>query len=648
MSNSQRLRCGIRASIASMTAFVLASGAWALASGSSAALSVSAGRLAFYVSDDAGPPAGLFKVITISNGETHPVNWAIPASDPWILVSLRTGTLAPGGTTSIGVSVDVTAASPGAQTGTFTLWDADAAEPIRTIDVFLRVCRGVCVSVDLADAGHTVSPLLFGSQIDFLNSGNYLLDRPPSPTCTSPSQAGAALRPGIIPQLRPLGLRMLRYPSGIPSDFFHWFQALGPVAQRVPQIDPWKSTPGVPPVRECPIFGPDEFLQVAGALGTEILTTSNAGTGSVQEAAAWLVYNLQRGIPARYWEFGNEAYLQGFPDNDPNGYPYAFAAAYMSPDRYAAAFDDYARTLRSILPSVKVGAIASLYGSAAEAFVSGWNGPTFAKIQERADFVSVHFLFPLLCTTFNSSDQVFRFLLAAPAIMEYQLDQLKQTLARVAVDANKAPDIAITEHAASFFCLDFGRNHTLASALFSALSFNTFFRDPRIIIANHANLSNPLFQAPLMTNPFGADVPSAFYHVFRLYAQAAGSTVTSTSVLGAPTFSTDGLNYFPSIPNVPVLDSVAAVAPDTKTLRLYVVNRSLTDDVTAHVAVDGSRGSTGSITVATVNGATYESANSLFDPYQVILTARAIPASAEFDMTFPAHSVVLLIARTGQ
>jgi alpha-L-arabinofuranosidase len=627
-----------------------------MAAGSSAAfnpanLQLSTDRLSFYANQDGSTPTSdLVKIITISNTGDEAIDWSIPPSDDpadaFIIMGNRQGTIPPQGSSTIAVGVDVSEAVAGGQTGHFTIWDATAIEQFRTVDVFLRVCDGTCVSVDLPDVRHTVSPLIFGSQIDWLNSGTYVWDRPTSPTCTEFGLSGGAPRPGLINQLMPLGIKMLRYPSGTPTDFFRWYEALGPVAGRTPQIDPWKSS-ALSIVRECPTFGPDEFLQVAGALGTDVLTTSNAGTGSALEAAYWLLYNLQRGIPTTWWEFGNETYLQGTPENDRNGIPYSFAAAYTSPERYAAAFDEYARTMRSILPSAKIGAIASAYGPAADAFVSGWNAATFEKIQEPADFVSTHLLFPLVCTTFNSTEQVFRFLLSAPTLMRYQLDQLEATLARVGVDANKTANIAITEHGASFFCLDFDRNHMLASALFSALSFNVFMRDPRIVMAHHQTLTHPLFQAPLTTNLFGPDIQSAFYHVFRLYSQAAGGRLTASSVLGGPTFSSDGLGLFPTV-TAPVLDSVAVLSADGQTLRLFVTNRSLTTDVTTHVALDGLSAPPGSISVATVNGPNYDSANTMFTPFAVITTARSVPALAEFDIDFPAHSLTVLSVPTGR
>src|SRR5437867_9805705 len=107
----------------------------------------------------------------------------------------------------------------------------------------------------------------------------------------------------------------------------------------------------------------------------------------------------------------------------------------MTPDRYATAFDDYSKALRAVDPTIKVGAAAAVNDTA-------WNTGVFAKIQERVDFVSIHTLFPLKCTTFNTPDETYRMLLAAPTFMTIQLEQLKQALASVAASKNKTPDLA--------------------------------------------------------------------------------------------------------------------------------------------------------------------------------------------------------------
>ena len=602
-------------------------------------LQLSRTRLAFYASQDGStPPASLFVSVDITNKGTIPLNWTVVPSHDWIAFDRRQGSVDAGATTSVAVAVDISHGSVGPQQGAVTVYDTDTAQSLGTITVFLRICQRTCVSVDLGATGHTISPLLFGSQSDWLNSGNLLWNRSQSPTCTSTTQLGGAPTAGIVDLLKPLGLRVLRYPGGVTGDFFNWSEAVGYVGQRVPQIDPYLSSV-LGPTRQCPVFGPDEFTSIASQLQTQLLLVANVGTGTAQGAANWLTYNLQRGVHPGYWEIGNENYIQGFPLGDPTGFPYAFAAAYQYPDQYASRFTDYARALRAVDPSVKVGAVI-------DPDLSPWNDTMLARLTEPADFFATHLLFPKhACTLFAPDDQVYRTLLAAPILFTYQLEQLKQTIARNAVGSNKNANLAITEHGAYFWCLDFNRNRSLASALFAAMNFNVFFREPRIVMATHSNMSGPNFQAPVGVTIFGTVLRTAFYHVFRAYSQAAGGTARATSVVGAPTFSTDGLEGFPPLASVPALDTVAVAGPEEGTLRLFVVNRSLKDNVIAHVSFDSLVGSVSSISMAVVNGASYTSQNTMFDLNAVTTATYPVPTATEFDMLFPAHSLIVFAVK---
>ena len=607
-------------------------------------LVVSASRLSFYAKQDGSTPVGsLVRSFTLRNVGATTINWTIVPSDPWIVLDRRIGSVDPGATTTVSVGADITNAAAGPQSGTLTIWDADTVQALHTVAAFLRVCAGTCVSLDAGDQGRTISPLLFGSQIDWLSSGSYLWSRPVSTTCHAGLENGY-VAPTTLDRLRALGLGVLRYPGGISADFLAWNHAVGPMASRLPQIDAYKrSLLFGADIRECPVFGPDEFGFVANQLGTELLAVANVGTGTPQMAAGWAAHYQGRGVRAQYWEIGNEIYLPGTPLEDPAGTPFAFAAAYKPPDVYAAAFDEYARVLRAVDPAAKVGAVVDPDGGDWNNVPgASWNELALARITERADFIATHLLFPRDCTVLLPKEFVYRNLLAAPALQAFRLERLKATLARVAGDANKNASIAVTEHGAFFWCGDFGRNRTLASALYSAMNFHLFFREPRIVLATHSNLTHPLYQAALTTSRYGAPITSAFYHVFRAYAQAAGGTVTGTSVLGAPTFSSEGLGTFPPQTDLAVLDSTAVTGPGEGTLRLYVVNRSLREAVTARVALDGLTGPIASISLATVNGFNYDSDNSAFFPNAVTTVTRALAPAAEFDFTFPAHSLSVL------
>jgi alpha-N-arabinofuranosidase len=505
-------------------------------------------------------------------------------------------------------------------------------------------CSGICIVVDASQPKHVISPLLFGDQIEWLQSGTYLYDRPASASC-DPSLEGAAPRPSLLSPLAGLGVTLLRYPGGTVSDFFHWAQAVGPVSQRTPQIDPWDSD-YLSPVTQCPLFGPDEAAQTAGALHAGLLVTANAGSGTPQEAADWLSYYEARGAYA-YWEVGNEIYIPG----DANGEPYSFGAVHESSTAYAAQFDAYASALRARDPAAKVGAVGN------DDF-AGWDQTVLSNATQKIDFFSVHFAYaPAWCTDpAASQEKQFKALMAAPVVVRYDLDQLESTIGHYARPASAGMTVAVDEHAGLFGACpgdgqaqqleELRRDKSLGAALYSAMDLNLFLADPRIGIANHFNLASPFFQAALnteMTDGWSNPVVSAWGKIFPLYARAIpGGRFLASNVVGSPTFSTEAYGITPALAGVPSIDSVSVL--NGSVLTIFVVNRDLTQTITARV-VAGNFAPASSVTADQVTGATYDAVNTPQVPDAVTLTTRSLSVSKDFSYPFPPHSLTRLTFR---
>jgi alpha-L-arabinofuranosidase len=498
---------------------------------------------------------------------------------------------------------------------------------------------GACIWVDPLSPGRIVPAALFGDQIPDLNSGTFLWDTPSSATCAGLPQGAA--RPELMALFGQLGITVLRYPSGTPGDFFHWAEAIGPVSSRLPQIDPFSSSSGAL-VYDCPIFGPEEFAAVADQLGTEILINTNVGTssdGGAQEAADWLRYYEDAGVRARYWEIGNENYIDGAA--------YWFAAAHKTPAEYAAIFNAQAAALRAVDPTVQVGAIVNDQVS--------WNSVVVAGAQ-RPDFYAIHVGYaPEACLAPDggiSPADAWRSTLSNPVLVQYRLSQAEQQIAQYGGDAG----LAMTEHAASWGTCssdipteeaELEPNYALGSALYSALLYDLMMNDPHLMMANHINVSSPFFQAAVRTDiadGHSNPVKSPFFFVFALYAQSGGATLVPASVIGSPTY--DALVPFGSMPpvaGVATLDAVAVEPPAGDRIWIYVVNRDLDRDVVASLALN--RLAVRSVTAEVVDGPQYDSANSATNPNTVGLTQSSVPAGNPLSYTFRAHSLTRLTVR---
>ena len=145
---------------------------------------------------------------------------------------------------------------------------------------------------------------------------------------------GAYASPNTTALLTELNNQALRFPGGSLSDVYHW-----ETNRSEGQTFDWATN-----------F--DEFVAAAAATRAAVYITANYGTGTPEEAAAWVRYaNKVKRHNVRYWEIGNENY--GTWEADNNTRPH-------DPVTYANRFKDYWRQMKAVDPSIKIGAVIVL------------------------------------------------------------------------------------------------------------------------------------------------------------------------------------------------------------------------------------------------------------------------------------------------
>ncbi|MFH1707095.1 MAG: alpha-L-arabinofuranosidase C-terminal domain-containing protein [Planctomycetota bacterium] len=401
-------------------------------------------------------------------------------------------------------------------------------------------------------------------------------------------------------------------------------------------------------ITATPVFGPDEFAAVAAELGTGIMITVNAGTGTPEAARRpWIQYYKDQGVTVTYCEVGNKVYL------DTTEPVYAVTEAAMSPAEYAAFFNACAATVRAVDPAVKVGMVGVYYPG----WIDTWLMETLPLITARADFIAVHNSYAGWPTAYEPDDAtVFRAILAAPDYIRTNMDATLWIVRTYASDQNKYMPIAVTEHATVFTPSDadidhqlaeLARNQTPAAALGSAGTYAMFIADPWISIANHINMYSPHWQAALLT---GGDyhsnpVRTAFYHVFRLYAETAGGRYIPVTDAGVPVFDCTAFGNIPAITAAKTLVSSAVLAPSGNRVWLYVLNRDLERNIPARVVAGLAGRTLTGVTAETLNGPDFTSANTPASPDTVKVTTAALATAPAFIHTFPAHSLTRITFR---
>ncbi|MFC4857715.1 cellulose binding domain-containing protein [Actinophytocola glycyrrhizae] len=180
--------------------------------------------------------------------------------------------------------------------------------------------------------------------------------------------------PEVADLMRDAGVRAMRYPGGSYSDIYHWRDHTAPGGYVAPNTD----------------F--DHFMAGVRRAGGQPIVTANYGTGTPQEAADWVRYaNVEKGYGVKYWEIGNELYGNGHygasweADDHPD----------KSPAQYATLVRDYARAMKAVDPTIKVGAVLTTPGEwpdgiTADGDAGPWNQVVLSIAGREIDYGIVH------------------------------------------------------------------------------------------------------------------------------------------------------------------------------------------------------------------------------------------------------------------
>jgi len=198
----------------------------------------------------------------------------------------------------------------------------------------------------------------------------------------SPAADANGFRKDVLALLRDLRLGVLRWPGGNFVSNYHWADGIGPkdTRPRRPELA-WGA-------EESNRFGTSEFLGYCAELGTEPYICLNMGTGSLEEALAWIEYcngtgqtywaqrRRENGHPApygvRYWGLGNEMYGD-------------WQVGALSAEEYVRTATRWARAIKRLDP----GAVLVSCG------MNGWNDWDRVVIDGLAPLVDLHY-YPVL------------------------------------------------------------------------------------------------------------------------------------------------------------------------------------------------------------------------------------------------------------
>jgi alpha-N-arabinofuranosidase len=432
-------------------------------------------------------------------------------------------------------------------------------------------------------------------------------------------------RQDVLSALKALRMPVLRWPGGNFVSGYHWTDGIGPVDERPRKLElAWQS-------EESNRFGTDEFIAYCRALETEPYICVNMGTGSLDEAQAWVEYcngnsntywaNRRRAnghaepYRVRYWGLGNEMYGE-------------WQIGGMRADEYVAAARRFAKVMKLTDPTIEL-VSCGLSGS------TDWDRTVIDGLADLVRYHSIHIYT-------GSSDYLQNVL--HPHAADHALRVCEAFIERIrhSRGIQHRIGIAYDEWNVWYRTRDAaGRTggleerYDLSDALAVACFLNIFIRHCRsVAMANLAQMVNVI--APVFTSRQGLFLQT-IYHPMRLYSEhmqeLALDPLVDSPLLPLESGPVADLGPFQT------LDAVATRDADRQVLALAVVNRDPHRSIETRLDFVGTpRPRTG--TVYEVNGASPIDVNSFEQPDRVAVSER--DWSGGDTLQVPPHSISVL------
>jgi alpha-L-arabinofuranosidase len=195
----------------------------------------------------------------------------------------------------------------------------------------------------------------------------------------------AGFRKDVLAEVKGLGVPIMRYPGGNFVSGYHWLDGVGPKDKRPTVLErAWNSL-------ETNQFGTNEFVEWCRLVGTEPLLGFNLGTGTPEQAVAYVEYcNVDRGTRwsdlrrehgyaaphgVRHWCLGNE--MDG-----------PWQMGHMTAREYGRKARDSARQIRVVDPTTRLIACGSSNTILPTYLV--WDREVLEECYDQVDGISLH------------------------------------------------------------------------------------------------------------------------------------------------------------------------------------------------------------------------------------------------------------------
>ncbi len=475
------------------------------------------------------------------------------------------------------------------------------------------------IRIDPARRIGPVDPNIYGQFIEHLGRCIYGGIFEPGSRLSDAS----GFRTDVLDAVRRLRVPVLRWPGGNFVSGYHWQDGIGPAPARPSRRDTaWRKF-------ESNQFGTDEFIEYCRAAAADPYICFNMGTGTMDEAQAWVEYCNGRGetywsqqriksghrepYGVKYWGLGNEVYGP-------------WQVGYKSATSYAEQAREYAKFVRWTDRDLRLVACG---GGEPE-----WDWTVLKTAGHFIDYVSYHDYFRP-----DPEGDPYESLVARGSLGGRYLRDLWGLIeaARHRYEIRRPIHICVDEWNVFYRRNDFARfgtlheeQYDLADALCVASYLNTLIRNAdSVTMANMAQMVNVI--APIFTSPEGLFLQTIYYPLL-VQAEHRGS-VALDAFSQSDTFEVRGQQ-------VPYVDAAVTYDEQAGAAYLHLVNLHRTQ--TARVSVAAGHVQRTDAPVWEISGDSPDLANSFAQPNNVSVRERVAPDSRSLELPPLSASTILI------
>jgi alpha-N-arabinofuranosidase len=431
------------------------------------------------------------------------------------------------------------------------------------------------------------------------------------------------LDPEEVALLKRMNITELRF-GGNFSSYYHWRDGIGPEDKRPTMMNiAW----GIP---EYNNFGTDEFLALCKLIAAVPQFDLNMGSGTPEEAAAWVRYIRSHYSGRVLYELGNELYGK-------------WQVGYPTVDEIAGRTLAFSNAVRSVAPDAEI--IATGLGPMRG---EKWNTALLTTPAGTFNYLSIHFIrdtnHPILP---NPSPD---FMAAAAYSLPFSVGpHFDETMSLV--DSNPQwrgkLKFAVTEwlfnskgNGERNFSNESPSWMNQGGAVMAAGFLNTVLRHANQIgitdmtgsqeFAGIWKRREQVFAAPA-------------YYVFQMYSSVKGDTVLPVTTDSGTYNVKGGVQPLDESNDVPYVDVVATRSANGRTLTLLCVNRNLAQDLPVRFDL-GAIKIAGAATMQQMKSSSRYERNDEIEPHHITPLDGSVKAGKDGDLsiTLPHESVTVV------